>query len=137
MDCGGWKLTAKLQQHTYIHIRHPNDPLKSAIHIHHTHKQQQTHGIPTQTREHGCRMVENNGKITIADAGWWKITHQLKRRTSTNLAHTHIIYHKRSNEITTHLKNITNTNSNTTTIYNITTTDTNIHTYIHTHPTHK
>jgi len=58
MDDGRWKLTAKLQHHTYIHIRHPNDPLKSDIHIHHPHKQQQT-----GYQHRGGNM----------DAGWWKI----------------------------------------------------------------
>jgi hypothetical protein len=38
MDGGRWKLTAKLKQNTYTHIRHPNDPLISAIHIHHAQK---------------------------------------------------------------------------------------------------
>jgi hypothetical protein len=65
MDGGGWKLTAKQQQHIYIHIRHPNDPLISAIHIHHAHKNNNKHmGFKNRRRN--------------MDAGWWKITAKLQ-----------------------------------------------------------
>jgi hypothetical protein len=64
MDGGGWKLTDKLKQHTYIHLRQPNDPLVSAIHIHHA-----------QTNKKHMGFQHRRGNM---EDGGWKITAKLQ-----------------------------------------------------------